>query len=274
MEKKIDISDLKIGMRVKIKKCWFSTSLINHSFVIKKQSDIKKLIEYRDDLYILSDEKEIKKNLGLLKIIINDIEKCKLIDRSKTLLAIENFSIMVLSGKVLDDHILNQIKSDTYLFRKSVRLLLLSITFSKFLGFDKDRLLNLALSAFLHDLSLSGTHGRSVVSKSVIYGHTKKTAEILKKSNFNEYVIKSVLLHHENFDGSGYPYGFVGRQINIEARILRILDVYVALTSHRNYRPFKYSVEEALRHLSFQSSLGKLDPIIVNKFLRFINREF
>lgn len=272
MEKKINISDLKIGMRVRIKKNWFSTSLISHSFVIKKQSDIKKLFEYRDNLYVFSDEKEIRKNLGLLKLIITDIERCKIIDKSKTLLAIENFSVMVLSGKVLADDILHQVKSDSLLFRKSVKLLLLSITFGKFLAFDKEKLLNIALSAFLHDLSLSGTYNKESVCKSIIYNHTKKTAEILETANFNRSVIKTILFHHENFDGSGYPYGFSGKQINIEARILRVLDLYVALTSHRNYRSFKYSIEEALRHISVQSSLGKLDPVIVSKFLNFINR--
>ena len=49
-------------------------------------------------------------------------------------------------------------------------------------------------------------------------------------------ICQSVLYHHENYDGSGYPYNLEGRNIPRGARILRICDVFCALISERPYR--------------------------------------
>ena len=42
--------------------------------------------------------------------------------------------------------------------------------------------------------------------------------------------------HHENYDGSGYPDNLSGEGIPLGARIIRVCDVYAALTSDRPYR--------------------------------------
>lgn len=44
------------------------------------------------------------------------------------------------------------------------------------------------------------------------------------------------LQHHENWDGSGYPYGLAGEEISLESRIVSICDVYDALRDDRPYR--------------------------------------
>lgn len=52
--------------------------------------------------------------------------------------------------------------------------------------------------------------------------------------------------HHENWDGSGYPYGLKGEGIPLAGRIVKIADVYDALRSKRSYKP-PLSHAEALR---------------------------
>ncbi|MBI1397845.1 MAG: HD domain-containing protein [Betaproteobacteria bacterium] len=58
-----------------------------------------------------------------------------------------------------------------------------------------------------------------------------------------------VRYHHENFDGSGYNAGLSADGIPIEARIVKVADVFDALTSVRPYKA-AWPVEEACRYLS------------------------
>lgn len=43
--------------------------------------------------------------------------------------------------------------------------------------------------------------------------------------------------HHEKLDGSGYPFGLAGNQLNRLARMASIIDVFSALTDRRVYKP-------------------------------------
>jgi len=64
--------------------------------------------------------------------------------------------------------------------------------------------------------------------------------------------IQVVAQHHERLDGSGYPAGLRGREICRGARLLTIADTYLAMISHRVYRPAT-AVREALLELMDQS---------------------
>jgi putative two-component system response regulator len=68
--------------------------------------------------------------------------------------------------------------------------------------------------------------------------------------------------HHENVDGSGYPYGLAGEEISYEARIVHVCDVFDALTSDRTYRP-AFTVAEALRMVVADAGQA-FDPEIVD----------
>jgi response regulator RpfG family c-di-GMP phosphodiesterase len=73
-----------------------------------------------------------------------------------------------------------------------------------------------------------------------------------------------VLMHHERYNGSGYPLGLKGEDIPLGARICAITDTFDALTSIRPYRT-PMSFEEACRYV--QSERGRqFDPEIVDTF--------
>lgn len=77
----------------------------------------------------------------------------------------------------------------------------------------------------------------------------------LVKGRVPDEVARIVLTHHERFDGSGYPNGFSGRDIPLEARILQVADAFDAITSVRPYQPalpVSYAVSEATRYAGSQ----------------------
>ena len=77
------------------------------------------------------------------------------------------------------------------------------------------------------------------------------------------------LYHHERWNGSGYPYGLVGEQIPLSARLFAVVDVYDALTSDRPYRS-AWSRSQALEYLREQAG-QQFDPQVVTHFLELID---
>ncbi|MFN3599465.1 MAG: HD-GYP domain-containing protein, partial [Aquificaceae bacterium] len=69
------------------------------------------------------------------------------------------------------------------------------------------------------------------------------------------------LEHHEKWDGTGYPYGKRGEEINIFARITSLVDVFDALTSERPYKP-AWSVEQTISYIK-ELSGKQFDPTLV-----------
>ncbi|OIN99142.1 MAG: two-component system response regulator [Desulfovibrionaceae bacterium CG1_02_65_16] len=74
------------------------------------------------------------------------------------------------------------------------------------------------------------------------------------------------LCHHERWDGNGYPFGLVGENIPLEARIVSVVDVYDALCSDRPYKE-AYSQEEAARLLR-EGAGSQFDPAVVEAFFQ------
>lgn len=99
-----------------------------------------------------------------------------------------------------------------------------------------------------------------------IQQHPHLGGRIAEKTLALKDIVEVVNMHHESFDGDGYPDGLEGCTIPLLARALRILDVYCAMTSPRHYRKGYSSQEDALEYL--RSEQGKhFDPDLVEAFL-------
>jgi len=105
----------------------------------------------------------------------------------------------------------------------------------------------------------------------VVKKHTEEGAKQLEKiykySGNNELVDMAVDIaryHHENWDGTGYPYGLAGDEIPLSARIMAIVDVYDALNRDRCYRK-AYSNEESLK-IMHDGTGKRFDPHMMEIF--------
>jgi response regulator RpfG family c-di-GMP phosphodiesterase len=70
--------------------------------------------------------------------------------------------------------------------------------------------------------------------------------------------------HHEKWDGSGYPFGLVGENIPLAARIVAVADVYDALTSQRVYK--KAMSHEEARQVILAGAGTHFDPGVIEAF--------
>ena len=113
------------------------------------------------------------------------------------------------------------------------------------MGRDEAFCYQMAIAGMLHDigkLKLTGyIYGQErdpllIEELKYVRMHSSLGYEELKEQGYSDIVLQSILYHHENYDGSGYPSNLSGDSIPLGARILRVCDVYAALSSDRPYR--------------------------------------
>jgi HD-GYP domain-containing protein (c-di-GMP phosphodiesterase class II) len=106
--------------------------------------------------------------------------------------------------------------------------------------------------------------------REIIENHSSVTYKILKQLPFPKKLRKVpeyAAVHHEKLDGSGYPFGLQGDQIDLPARIITIADIFEALTaSDRPYRE-PMPLSQALKIMDSMKKDSNLDPDILELFV-------
>ena len=164
----------------------------------------------------------------------------------------------------------------------------------KMLGLEETMCHELAVAGILHDIgklklrNYITAEEKPLIVEEIKYvrKHPKLGYESLKERGYSDFILESIYYHHENYDGSGYPKNLSGEEIPLGARILRICDVYAALTSKRSYRD-AFSPEVAMEmlidevknfdmkiFLAFQKMIcsGEVDNILEERQLCLENR--
>lgn len=74
------------------------------------------------------------------------------------------------------------------------------------------------------------------------------------------------LIHHEWWNGEGYPLKLKGEEIPLECRIMSIVDTYDAMTNDRPYRKAR-SQKKAIDKLK-RCQETQFDPNLIYKFIK------
>jgi HD-GYP domain-containing protein (c-di-GMP phosphodiesterase class II) len=107
-----------------------------------------------------------------------------------------------------------------------------------------DRMRKLGLGLLVHDVGklavppeILNKPGRLTDDEmTVMKTHPVTGAELLRPADLSPLALSVVRDHHERIDGSGYPQGLLGSQVQEFPRIAAVADVYDAITSERVYK--------------------------------------
>ena len=154
----------------------------------------------------------------------------------------------------------------------SERVVTFSLRLGYELGLDKDGLRDLELGALLHDIGKIGVPDAVLRKPAKLNDeewnkmklHPLHGQKILRNIGFLEGATRVVAQHHEKWDGSGYPAGMRGEEIDIGARIFSVVDAFDAMVSDRVYRK-GCSYEDAVAELE-RFAGTQFDPVIVEAF--------
>lgn len=169
---------------------------------------------------------------------------------------------------------------DSYTKHHSEHVSGYSVAVAQRLKCSKQQIELIQRSALLHDIGKIGVKDAILLKNGgltpdeieQIKLHPAKGEEIVEALPFLKETALLIRHHHEKYDGSGYPDGIKGDNIELGARILAVADSYDAMTTNRPYRN-ALSAEEALLRLE-QGKGNQFDPKIVECFEEIIKEGF
>jgi len=183
----------------------------------------------------------------------------------------EAFALGLTNIKNFDDYTLNH----------SMNVCILSIALGRRLGLDKNELADLGIAAFFHD------YGKMEIPKEIldkpgklekeerelVETHPQLGAEKLlrlkESSALPVGAINVAMEHHIKEDLNGYPLYQKKKNIALYSKIVKVCDVFDALTTQRPYRAHTYTRDEALAVMVVDSGVG-FDPIILKVFVQMM----
>ncbi|QUI21109.1 HD-GYP domain-containing protein [Vallitalea pronyensis] len=268
---------------------------VNGSFLLSKGIHIKRSYMTRlrelgvDYIYI---EDELSKGVELNDFIEDKTrENCKkevkkVLEVYSTQGHLELTNVVNAAHDIVDDvlsqrniivNLVDIRRKDEYTYAHSVNVCALAVLMAIKLGYNKNKVKDIAVGALLHDLGkvlipeeilnkpdkLSEKENE-MIKKHVIYGY-----EALSEASWISSISKVIILtHHENIDGSGYPFGWSGNKINNATKIISICNVFDAMVT-RNAQRDAYKIYEVIEYLVANKN-RLFDAELVDVFIKYI----
>ena len=162
-----------------------------------------------------------------------------------------------------------------YALRHCVEAAIIALLVAEGMKKSADELIQITAAALTMNVGMLSLQERlqgkaealSDEESALIKQHPRISVELLRMAGVKEtHWLNNVMFHHENLDGSGYPFGRSGKEIPENAQIISLADRYTARIAPRTYRK-GILPHEALRGLLIEG--GKtLEPLIAAYFIR------
>lgn len=280
--KTIPIDEYVLGMKiVKCDKSWLDTKLYisniepDEMISILKSYGVKEVVveidrivnDHIKDDKIVGEEEKLKEDVAktLNSLVLSDLNFATNV-YPKLLSQVKEFFEEVFNNKLNIDvlkrvtesvcentlknpiFVINLSKyttSNEYLYNHSLNLAFLANTIGRRLGYNEEKITELTMAAFLHDI------GKVFIDQDILNKKGKLTDKefveikkhpilgykyLMSVGGFSESILLCVLEHHEKANGEGYPRGLKSDQISYFAKIIGIIDAYDAITNDTCYR--------------------------------------
>lgn len=217
--------------------------------------------------------------LNVVHALFEAEEKCPdtMVDKEKIVQTIQNVVENILCDGDVMCNMIDIRNYDDYVYYHSINVTVLSIMIGVKHSMSEQELTLLGTAAMLHDIGkkfidkaiLDAERSLTEEERVVVAQHSKLGYDYLKDNyEFSSLVYTGVLMHHEWYNGEGYPMRYSGEEIPIFARIIRIADSYDAMLSKRPSRDAMLP-GDAVEYMMARCGL-EFDPYLLSLFLQQI----
>ncbi len=245
------------------------------------------LEEFEQTIHASIEQSDLIAENQLFHQLLHD-ENQNLNTERKSLLSVvdEQSQALIEKTQRLDEALMETVRAlaysieakDAYTAGHSELVSRFAVALGEEIGLNDEDLECLRLAGILHDVGKLGVPD-SVLLKpgrltpqefEVIRSHPEVGERILRDIKFPYQILPIVRLHHERWDGTGYPDKLAGTDIPLLARLTHIVDVYEAITARRVYRE-PMPLDRVIQ--VFEKGSGSdFDPNLVPPFLDLLAR--
>ncbi len=236
---------------------------------------------FHDDIINMQSKIDPEFQVGMKSTYAYSINSLKSRDNKDAIEKVNNVKAKILTevGAIIDEvKYSSQLKLlGDYHNCHSLNTAIFAAAFGFKLEFDSDMLELLTQSALLHDIGMT-KFPEELLNKAklsnkdskILEKHTLIGFKILKDElKMPEEVCLAALEHHENNDGSGYPYGISGEQISETSMIVSLCSFFDELTSGKTKHKVK-NTKDALK-IMLEYGSHKFSPELLYKFVNMFN---
>lgn len=234
---------------------------------------------------------------NLVKDILSDPRSGTAVKRSKE--AVRGLVDMVLSQKDAFFNLVRLTSHDYYTYTHSVNVCTLAVGLARRLGIKSvSDYITLGLGALLHDVGkctidhhiLNKPTALTEVEWKIMRKHPESGAEIIStphdmahklpvavarshtavliRPDVSMDTLRAIEQHHEACNGRGYPHGLTEREIHLFAKIVKVVDIYDALTTNRCYQK-AFTPFQAIKCIH-ETHLPAIDEKIFREFIMLL----